>query len=79
MARGNQRDKARVSRATQDIKFPSLNEMLILQPGKNPKGRRCAKEEEYSQSSSFPILPTPSDALLLWRLSLFLGNQTDRG
>ena len=65
MARGNQRDKARVSRATQDI----LNEILILQPGKNPKRSRCAEEEEYGQPSSFPILPTPSDDLLLWRLS----------
>ena len=78
MARGNQRDKARVSRATQDIKSPSLNEMLIFQPGKNPKGIRCAEEEEYGQSSSIPILPAPSDALLLWRLSFFLVNETDR-
>ena len=53
MARGNQRDKARVSRATHDIKPPFLIEILILQPpGKNPKRIRCAEEEKYGQSSS---------------------------
>ena len=57
MARGNQRDKARVSRAMQDMRSPFLNEILIPQPGKNPKRRRCPEEEEYSQSSSVPDPP----------------------
>ena len=56
MARGNQRDKARVSLSTQDIQTPFLNEELILQPGKNPKRSRCAEKEEHCQPSSIPIL-----------------------